>query len=370
MIIGIPKEIKDQESRVAIVPGAVAELTKAGHEVLIETKAGIDSGFDDEDYENEGATIIDKAEDVWNKADMIYKVKEPLEEEYKYLREGLILFTYLHLAGNEKLTKELTDKKVTAIGYETVRLDNKLPLLKPMSEIAGRMSVQEGARYLTKPQGGRGILLQGVPGVRPAHIVIVGAGTVGTAATRIAVGMGARVTVLDVNIDALSHLQDIFPDKIETVYSNPLNIESSVRDADLVISTVLIPGRRAPQLIKEDMVKQMKEGSVIVDVAIDQGGSTDITKGHPTTHTNPTFTKHGVIHYAVANIPGAVAKTSTYALSNATTKYAKTLADLGVKKACEKSPELISGINTYNGYVTNKGVADDTGLEYKELDME
>ncbi|MDY3005737.1 alanine dehydrogenase [Anaerococcus porci] len=369
MIIGIPKEIKDQESRVAIVPGAVAELVKADHEVWIEKDAGLDSGIDNKDYENVGAKIVDSAKEIWENSDMIYKVKEPLKEEYKYLREDLILYTYLHLAGNKELTDILREKKVTAIGYETVQLDDKLPLLRPMSEIAGRMSVQEGARYLTKPEGGRGILLQGVPGVRPAHVVIIGAGTVGTAATRIAAGMGARVTVLDVNIDALAHLQDLFPDKIETVYSNPMNIESSVRDADLVISTVLIPGRRAPQLIKEDTVKQMKEGSVIVDVAIDQGGSTDITKGHATSHTNPVFTKHGVIHYAVANIPGAVAITSTYALSNATTKYAKAIANLGLKAACEKFPELISGINTYDGYVTNEGIAEDTDNEYKELNI-
>lgn len=369
MIIGIPKEIKDQESRVATVPGAVAELVKAGHEVLIENNAGLNSGITNKDYEDVGAKIVDSAKDVWEKSDIVYKVKEPLKEEYKYLREGLILYTYLHLASNEELTKELVDKKVTGIAYETLKLDNKLPLLAPMSEIAGRMAVQEGARYLTKPEGGRGILLQGVPGVRPAHVVIVGAGTVGAGAVRIAVGMGARVTVLDVNIDALSRLQDIFPDKIETLYSNPINIEDSVKDADLVISTVLIPGRRAPQLIKENMVKQMKDGSVIVDVAIDQGGSTDITKGHPTSHTDPVFVKHGVIHYAVANIPGAVAMTSTYALSNATTKYIKTIANLGLKNACEKSPEIISAVNTYDGYVTNEGIAEDNGYEYKELNI-
>lgn len=369
MIIGIPKEIKDQESRVAVVPGAVSELVKANHEVLIEKNAGVSSGISDKDYENVGAKIIDDPKEIWENSDMIYKVKEPLKEEYKYLREGLILYTYLHLASNKELTDVLIKNKVTAIGYETVQLGNKLPLLKPMSEIAGRMAVQEGARYLTIPEGGRGILLQGVPGVRPAHVVIVGAGTVGTAATRIAVGMGARVTVLDVNIDALSHLQDLFPDKIETVYSDSMNIRSSVRDADLVISTVLIPGRRAPQLIKEDMVKEMKEGSVIVDVAIDQGGSTDITKGHETTHTNPVFKKYGVIHYAVANIPGAVATTSTYALSNATTKYAKAIANLGLKAACEKFPELIFGINTYDGYVTNEGIAEDTNNEYRKLNI-
>lgn len=368
MIIGIPKEIKDNENRVAAIPGAVSQLAQ-NNEVYIETGAGLGSGISDKEYEEAGATILDSAKEVWEKADMIYKVKEPLEEEYQYFREGLILYTYLHLAGNEELTKALVDNKVTAIGYETVRVDNKLPLLRPMSEIAGRMAVQEGARYLTSPEGGRGILLQGVPGVRPANVVIVGAGAVGTAATRIAVGMGARVTVLDVNIDALTEITNIFPDLVETLYSNPVNIAEATKNADLVISTVLIPGRRAPQLIKEEHVKAMKEGSVIVDVAIDQGGSTDLTKGRPTTHSNPTFTEYGVINYAVANIPGAVATTSTYALSNATTRYAKVIADNGLKAACEGFPEIISGINTYNGHVSYEPVAEDLGMEYVPVEL-
>lgn len=369
MIIGIPKEIKDQENRVAIIPGAVTELSKK-NEVYIEKGAGLGSGITDEDYKEAGATILDTAKEVWEKADMIYKVKEPLEEEYQYFREGLIIYTYLHLASNLELAQKMVDTGVIGIGYETVQLeDRSLPLLRPMSEIAGRMAVQEGASYLTKPHGGRGILLQGVPGVRPAHVVIVGAGVVGTAATRIAVGMGARVTVLDVNIDALTEITNIFPDKVETLYSNPLNIEESVRTADLVISTVLIPGRKAPQLIKEDMVKQMRPGSVIVDVAIDQGGSTDLTKGHPTTHTDPTFVVHDVIHYAVANIPGAVAMTSTYALSNATTRYATAIANMGLKEACQRFPELENGINIYKGHVTYEPVAEDLDLEYKELDF-
>lgn len=368
MIIGIPKEIKDNENRVAIIPGAVGMLAQ-NNEVIIEKGAGLGSGITDEDYKEAGATIIDSAKEVWERADMIYKVKEPLEEEYQYFREGLIIYTYLHLASNEKLAKALVDNKVIGIGYETLNVDGKLPLLRPMSEIAGRMAVQEGAKYLTSPAGGRGILLQGVPGVRPAHVVIVGAGVVGTAATRIAVGMGARVTVLDVNIDALTEITNIFPDKVETLYSNPLNIEESVRNADLVISTVLIPGRKAPQLIKEDMVKQMKKGSVIVDVAIDQGGSTDLTKGHPTTHTDPTFEVHDVIHYAVANIPGAVAMTSTYALSNATTRYATAIANMGLEEACQRFPELEKGINIYKGHVTYEPVAEDLELEYKELDF-
>lgn len=369
MIIGIPKELKDQESRVAAVPGAVADLVKNGIEVLVETGAGEGSGISDADYAEAGAKVLDSAAEVWEKSDIIYKVKEPLKEEYQYLREDLIVYCYLHLAGNEELLDQLLEKKVTAIGFETVVKDGKLPLLRPMSEIAGRMAVQEGARYLTIPEGGKGILLQGVPGVRPANVVIVGAGTVGTAATRIAVGMGARVTVLDVNIDSLTRLHNIFPDKIETLYSNPLNIDEAVSAADLVISTVLIPGRRAPQLIKVDTVKKMSEGSVVVDVAIDQGGSTDITKDHATSHSHPIFKEYGVTFYAVGNIPGAVAKTSTYALSNATTIYAKALGKHGLKSAIEKFPEIATGVNTHNGQVTIESVAQDTGHECKKLEI-
>lgn len=368
MIIGIPKEIKDNEYRVAVVPGSVKELAKH-NTVYVEKGAGLGSGITDQEYIDSGAKVLDSAKEVWGKSEFIYKVKEPLEEEYQYLREGLIVYTYFHLAGNKALAEELVKRKVISIAYETLQLDNKLPLLRPMSEIAGRMAVQEGARFLTIPEGGRGILLQGVPGVRPANVVIVGAGTVGTAATRIAIGMGARVTVLDVNIDALTAITNIFPDKVETLYSNPLNIEEAVEHADLVISTVLIPGRRTPQLIKEDYVKKMKKGSVIVDVAIDQGGSTDLTKDHPTTHSDPTFVAHDVIHYAVANIPGAVATTSTYALSNATTKYARAIGDMGLKQACEKFPEIISAINTYDGYISFEPVSEDLDMEYKEVNI-
>ena len=368
MIIGIPKEIKDNENRVAVIPGSVLELSK-NNTVYIEKGAGIGSGISDEDYKEAGAEILDTAKEVWEKSDMIYKVKEPLEEEYQYFREGLILYTYLHLASNKKLAQALVDNKVIGIGYETLQLDGKLPLLRPMSEIAGRMAVQEGARYLTSPEGGEGILLQGVPGVRPANVVVVGAGTVGTAAARIAVGMGARVTVLDVNIDSLTEITNIFPDKVETLYSNPLNIKEATKNADLVISTVLIPGRKAPQLIKEEYVKEMKEGSVVVDVAIDQGGSTDLTKNRPTSHSNPVFNEYGVVHYAVANIPGAVARTSTYALSNATTRYAKAIADNGLKTACERFPEIISGINTFEGSIAYEPVAEDLEMEYKEINM-
>lgn len=367
MIIGVPKEIKDQESRVSCTPASVNQFVHEGHTVYVQKGAGVESGFTDDEYEKAGATILEKAEDVWGKAEMIYKVKEPIESEYGYLREGLIVYTYLHLAADAPLTKVLLEKKVTGIAFETVQIGRTLPLLKPMSEVAGRMAVQEGAKFLTKPQGGKGVLLQGVPGVAPAHVVVLGAGVVGTASTRIAVGMGARVTVLDVNIDRLGEIGDIFLDKIETLYSNNFNIAKVVKEADLVVSTILIPGHKAPQLITEDMVKTMEPGSVIVDVAIDQGGSTDLTAGRPTTHSNPVFVEHGVVHYAVANIPGAVAKTSTQALSNATTRYGVAIANLGWKEACKKYPELVPGVNTAEGFCTYEPVAHDLGFEYKEL---
>lgn len=367
MIIGVPKEIKEQESRVSCTPAAVYQLVQAGHTVYVEKGAGIESGFDDDTYQDAGAKLLDQAADVWEKSDLIYKVKEPLESEYKYFRPGLIIYTYLHLAANPTLAQALIDNEVVGVAFETVEEDHKLPLLKPMSEVAGRMAVQEGAHFLTKPNGGKGIVLQGVPGVQPAHVIVVGGGTVGTAATRIAVGMGARVTVLDVNIERLGELFNIFGDKIETLYSNPYNIKRCVQNADMVISTILIPGRRAPKLITEEMVKTMEAGSVIVDVAIDQGGSTELTENHPTTHENPTFVKHDIIHYAVANIPGAVAMTSTAALSNSTTKYALLLANKGWKEAVKESEGLRHGINTAEGYLTNEGLADDLGLDYKDL---
>ncbi len=368
MVIGVPKEIKDQESRVSCTPASVNQFVHEGHEVFVEAGAGLASGFSDDEYKAAGATVLEKAEDVWAKADMIYKVKEPIASEYKYFREDLIIYTYLHLAADEALTKELVEKKCVGIAYETVQVGRALPLLKPMSEVAGRMAVQEGAKYLTKPQGGKGVLLQGVPGVPPAHVVILGAGVVGTAATRIAVGMGARVTVLDVNIDRLGEVADIFLDKIETLYSNNFNIAKVVKEADLVVSTILIPGHKAPQLISEDMVKTMEPGSVIVDVAIDQGGSTDLTAGRPTTHSDPVFVEHGIVHYAVANIPGAVAKTATQALSNATTRYGVAIANLGWKAACKRHPELAPGVNTAEGHVTYAPVAQDLGYPLKDIE--
>lgn len=367
MIIGILKEIKEQESRVAVTPASVKELVDDGNLVYIQSGAGINSGFSDEKYIKNGAKVLDSAEEVWAKSEMIYKVKEPIESEYKYLREGLIVYSYLHLSADEKLTKALIDNKVTSVAFETIQVGKTLPLLKPMSEVAGRMAVQEGARYLTKPQGGKGVLLEGVPGVSPAHVVIIGAGTVGNAATRMAVGMGARVTVIDIDVEKLGKFIDIFGGAIETLYSNPSNIAHAVESADLVVSTILIPGHKAQQLVTEEMIKNMEEGSVIVDVAIDQGGSTEITAGHPTSHANPTFIKHGVIHYAVTNIPGAVAKTSTYALSNATTKYAKLIAKYGLKESMQKAKEIESGINTFNGNITYQAVAEDLGYEYKNI---
>lgn len=369
MIIGVPKEIKDHEGRVSATPAAVVEFVKAGHTVYIEKTAGIQSGFEDSEYEKAGAILVDTADEVWKDAELIYKVKEPLESEYKYFREGLVIFTYFHLASAKELALKLMETKTVAVAFETVQIGNSLPLLKPMSEVAGRMSVQEGARYLTSTEGGKGILIEGVPGVAPAHIVILGAGAVGTAATRMAVGMGARVTVLDVNIERLGELLEIFSNTIETRFSNNYNIADAVESADLVISTVLIPGHKTPQLISEEMVKKMDKGSVIVDVAIDQGGSTDLTVGHATSHTEPIFVAHDVIHYAVGNIPGAVPKTSTQALSNATTKYALALANLGWKEAAKKYPELYKGINVEGGKIRFEGVAQALDLPYEKLEV-
>lgn len=369
MIIGIPKEIKDREGRVSATPAAVQQFVKAGHTVYIESTAGENSGFTDEQYKKAGANVVSTAEEVWKKSELIYKVKEPLEPEYKYFREGLIIFTYLHLASAKELTEKLMETKTIAIGYETVQVGHTLPLLKPMSEVAGRMSVQEGARYLTSTEGGKGKLIEGVPGVAPAHIVIIGAGTVGTAATRMAVGMGARVTVLDVNLERLGELLEIFSNTIETRYSNNYNIADAVESADLVISTVLIPGHKTPQLISEEMVKNMDKGSVIVDVAIDQGGSTDLTVGHATSHTDPIFVAHDVIHYAVGNIPGAVPRTSSQALSNATTKYALALANLGWEEAVKKYPELYQGVNVQGGKIRYEGVAEALDLPYEKLEF-
>ncbi|WP_342564655.1 alanine dehydrogenase [Paenibacillus sp. FSL R7-0345] len=363
MIIGVPKEIKNNENRVALTPAGVEALCKAGHKVLIEQSAGAGSGFSDSEYVGKGALVYAAAAQIWSEAEMVLKVKEPLPEEYGHFRKGLILFTYLHLAPEAELTKALVDGGVTAVGYETIQLtDGSLPLLIPMSEVAGRMAVQIGARLLEKPQGGKGVLLSGVPGVQPGEVVIVGGGIVGTNAAKMALGLGARVTVLDNNAARLRYLDDIFGGRLITVMSDSYHLEQAVHKADLLIGAVLIPGARAPKLVKEYMVQQMSEGSVIVDVAIDQGGSIE-TIDRTTTHENPTYVKHGVVHYAVANMPGAVARTSTLALTNVTVPYALQIANSGIHKAVLDNPALARGLNVVAGHVTNAAVAKSLGYE-------
>lgn len=368
MKIGIPKEIKNNENRVAMTPAGVVTLTNAGHEVYIETGAGLGSSFTDEDYVAAGAKIVSTAEEALSK-ELVLKVKEPIESEYQYFYEGQILFTYLHLAPEYELTQALLDKKVTGIAYETVQLANgSLPLLTPMSEVAGKMSIQIGAHFLEKLNGGNGILLGGVSGVPRAKVTIIGGGVAGTNAARVAIGMGADVTIIDVNADRLRQLEDIFGNSVQTLMSNPYNIAESVKQSDLVISSVLIPGARAPKLVTEEMVKQMKSGSVIVDIAIDQGGSTEITANHPTSHDKPVFEKYGVLHYAVPNIPGAVPRTSTMALTNVTVPYALQIANKGYKKACLENEALKKGINTLNGHVVYKAVAEAQQREYVSVE--
>lgn len=364
MRIGVAKEIKNNENRVAITPAGVVHLVAGGHDVFVETEAGLGSGFTDKQYAEAGATIVTSAEDVWSQ-EMVMKVKEPLPEEYHYFHEGLILFTYLHLAPEAELTHALLEKKVVAIAYETVQLDNRsLPLLTPMSEVAGRMAPQIGAQFLEKPYGGKGILLGGIPGVKRGKVTIVGGGVVGTNAAKIAAGLGADVTIIDLNPVRLRQLDDIFGKSVNTLISSPLNIAESVAESDLVVGAVLIPGARAPRLVTEDMIKSMHEGSVVVDVAIDQGGIFETTD-HITTHDNPTYVKHGVVHYAVANMPGAVPRTSTIGLTNVTVPYAARIASKGYVRACLEDSSLLRGINTLDGFVTFKAVAEAHGLEYK-----
>jgi len=368
MIIGLPREIKPQEHRVGLTPAGVDALVRAGHQVIVEKGAGEGSGFSDKDYRQAGAQILAEASEVWAEADMVVKVKEPLPIEYDYFKPGLVLFTYLHLAAEPELTKVLAEKQVTAIAYETVELPNgSLPLLVPMSEVAGRMSIQVGASFLEKPRRGKGILLGGVAGVPPAHVVILGGGTVGTSALKRAVGMGARVTVIDKNLDRLRYLDDVFHGQIETLASNHLNIAAAVQSADLVIGAVLIPGARAPRLVTEEMVRSMEPGSVIVDVAVDQGGCVE-TIDHPTTHEEPIYIKHGVVHYAVANMPGAVPRTSTLALTHATLPYVLDLANKGWIQAVKEDPALAKGVNVVLGKITNPGVAEAHGLPYYKLE--
>jgi alanine dehydrogenase len=366
MIIGVPKEIKNNENRVGITPAGVASFKHYGHEVWIEASAGLGSGFEDKDYLAAGAIIVPTAEDAWS-AEMVLKVKEPLAEEYGHFREGLILFTYLHLAAESELTWALTDKKVIAIAYETIQLNNgSLPLLTPMSEVAGRMSIQIGAQFLEKSKGGKGILLGGVPGVAPAEVVIIGGGVVGTQAAKMAVGLGASVTLLDVNPERLRQLDDQFQGRLRTLMSHGSNIAEAVKKADLLIGAVLIPGSRAPRLVTEAVVKTMKPGSVIVDVAIDQGGSIE-TIDRITTHSHPTYVKHGVVHYAVANMPGAVAQTSTVALTNVTVGYGLQIANKGYREAGLQHQDLAKGFNTIEGKVTYKAVAEAQGYPYVEI---
>ena len=362
MIIGVPKEIKNNENRVALTPAGVVSYVQAGHKVLIETNAGIGSGFTNEEYVAAGAVIIEDAGDVWTQADMIMKVKEPLENEYKYFREGLILFTYLHLAADPELAKELLEKGIIGVAYETVQVGRALPLLAPMSEVAGRMATQIGAHYLQTTYGGKGILLAGVPGVERGKVTIVGGGNVGTNAAKMAIGLGADVTILDINADRLRQLDDIFGNSIQTLMSSPYNIAKCVAESDLVIGAVLIPGAKAPKLVTEEMIKTMKPGSVVVDPAIDQGGS--IETSIATTHDNPTFVKHDVVHYCVSNMPGAVARTSTMALTNATVPYGIQIANKGIAKAIVENPALKLGVNTAHGEVTYETVAKDLGYEY------
>lgn len=367
MIVGLPKEIKDNEYRVGLTPAGVRALTDAGHQVIVEQSAGEGSGFEDELYERAGATIIPSADDVWADAEMIVKVKEPIEPEYPRMKEGLLLFTYLHLAPDPKQTQALLEHKVTGIAYETIT-DRKgtLPLLTPMSEVAGRMAVQVGAQYLEKMNGGRGVLIGGVPGVPAARVVILGGGVVGTNAAKIAVGMGAQVTIVDKNLDRLRELDDIFLSKISTLASSAYAIHGAIAEADLIIGGVLVPGAAAPKLVTREMLKDVSKGSVIVDVAVDQGGCIETTR--PTTHSNPTYYVEDVLHYCVANMPGAVPRTSTFALTNATLPYALRLANRGFIDAISGDPGLKEGVNTYAGKMTYKAVAEDQGLEYSALD--
>ncbi|WP_408008556.1 alanine dehydrogenase [Pseudalkalibacillus sp. A8] len=363
MIIGVPKEIKNNENRVALTPAGVVSFVKLGHKVFVERDAGVGSGFTNEEYVSTGAEVVESAEDVWSQSEMIMKVKEPLASEYGYFRKGLILFTYLHLAAEPSLAQALKESGVLAIAYETVVAGRTLPLLTPMSEVAGRMATQIGAQFLQKTNGGQGILLAGVPGVERGKVTIIGGGIVGTNAAKMAIGLGADVTIIDLSAERLRQLDDIFGNQIKTLVSNPFNIAEASAEADLLVGAVLIPGAKAPKLVTEKMVKTMKPGSVIVDVAIDQGGVIE-TIDHFTTHDSPTYLKFGVVHYAVANMPGAVPRTSTIALTNVTIPYALQLANKGVYKAISENESLKLGVNTANGKITYEAVAKDLGYKY------
>lgn len=367
MIIGVPKEIKTKENRVGLLPGGVSEFIRHGHKVLVETNAGLGSGFNDDTYRGAGADIVNTPAEVYGRADMIVKVKEPIQPEYALLRADQIVFTYFHFAADRALTEAVINSNCIAIAYETVqRLDKKLPLLDPMSEVAGRMAVHQGAKYLEKTYGGRGLLMSGVPGTEPATVVIIGGGVVGTNAAKIAAGFGAKVIIMDIDLYRLRYLDDIMPKNVTTMMSNPYNISEAIKNADIVIGAVLIPGAKAPRLITQDMLKTMQPGAVIVDVAVDQGGCVETTK--PTTHENPIFIVHDIVHYCVANMPGAVPFTSTVALTNATLPYALQLANKGWHKASLENKELMLGCNIINGKIVYKGVSDAFDLPYHTVE--
>ena len=366
MIVVVPKEIKTDEYRVAMIPVGVEELTRAGHRVVVQAGAGQGSGISDDDYARHGAEIAAAADDVWHRADLIVKVKEPLREEWPLMRRGQIVFTYFHFAADEALTRAVMQSGITAVAYETIRdAKGQLPLLTPMSEVAGRMSIQEGAKYLERPFEGRGILLGGVPGVLPANVVILGGGVVGANAAKVAAGLGANVTILDINLDRLRYLDDVMPKNVTTLFNHRHNLLDSLVKADLVIGAVLIPGAKAPRLVKREDLGRMNPGSVIIDVAIDQGGCVETAR--PTTHSEPTYIVDGVIHYCVANMPGAVGRTSTYALTNVTLPYALQLAKKGLDKAIRDNAALAQGVNIRDGKVMNEAVAETFGLEYVPL---
>ena len=362
MIIGVPKEIKEQEQRVALLPSGTNQLTRRGHSVLVERNAGIGSGYPDQDYAKAGAEIVEQAKEVFARADMIVKVKEPLKAEFPLLRRGQILFTYLHLAASKSLTEALLKSGVTGVAYETIQVDHRLPLLEPMSEIAGRMSVVMGANFLAKYNGGSGVLLGGVPGVLPGSVVILGGGTSGVNALRMAKGLGADATILDIDVERLRFL-DIAIENLHTLYSNEANLDDLMPDCDLLIGAVLLPGAKAPKLITRAMLQKMKRGSVFVDISIDQGGCAETSR--PTTHLDPVYVEEGVTHYCVANMPAAYARTATQALTNVTYRYVELLADLGLEGACKKQPALIGGINTRDGRLTCKAVAEAHGLKWE-----
>jgi alanine dehydrogenase len=362
MIIGVPKEIKEQEQRVALIPSAAEQLKRRGHSILVQKNAGFGSGYPDEDYVKAGAEIVEEAKDVFARAEMIVKVKEPLPAEFPLLRKGQILFTYLHLAASKPLTEALLKSGVTAIAYETIQVNNRLPLLEPMSEVAGRMSVVMGASFLAKYNGGSGVLLGGVPGVLPGRVVVIGGGTSGVNALRMAKGLGADVTILDVDVERLRYL-DLAMDNIRTLFSSEANLMELMPECDLLIGAVLLPGAKAPKLITRAMLRKMKRGSVLVDISIDQGGCAETSR--PTTHTDPVYVEEGVIHYCVANMPAAYARTATQALTNVTYRYVQLLADYALDEACKKQPALAGGINTRDGKLTYKAVADAHGLKYE-----